>query len=285
MPNLAALLIDAETRLKDASDSPRLDAELLLAHALGQGRSFLRAHPEARLDASQAQAFERLMLARERGEPIAYLTSKREFWSLELKVTPATLIPRPETELLVEQALERIPAGAAHAVLDLGTGSGAIALAIAKERPRARVTATDQSGDALTVARANASALGLKNIELIQGDWFAPAKGRHFHLVVSNPPYVAETDPHLEQGDLRFEPRTALASGLEGLEDIRRIIADAPAHLYKDGVLLLEHGLDQGVAVRRLLEAAGFTQAESFRDLSGHERVTAGNWANEPASG
>jgi release factor glutamine methyltransferase len=285
MPALAALLTDAETRLKGASDSPRLDAELLLCHALGRPRSHLRAHPDAELDPSQARAFEALMAARARGEPLAYLTGKREFWSLELKVTPATLIPRPETELLVEQALARIPEGAAWRVLDLGTGSGAIALAIAKERPRARITATDRSADALAVARGNAVALGLKNLEFIEGDWFGAVPSHRFHLIASNPPYVAEMDPHLAQGDLRFEPRSALASGTEGLEDLRRIAAGAPLHLYKDGALLLEHGLDQGAAVRRLLEAAGFSRVRSLRDLSGHERVSGGDCANGPAAG
>ena len=285
MPNLSALLTDAETRLKDASESPRLDAELLLAHAMGSSRSHLRAHPEAALDAAQGRSFADLLSARLRGEPIAYLIGKREVWSLELKVTPATLIPRPDTELLVELALARIPTGVPWDILDLGTGSGAIALAIAKERPRMHVVATDRSADALAVARGNAKTLGLKKVEFVQGDWFAPVAGRRFHVIVSNPPYVAETDPHLQQGDLRFEPRSALSSGPDGLEDLRRIVADASAHLYKDGSLLLEHGLEQGAPVRALLGSAGFVRNQSFRDLAGHERVTGGECANGPAAG
>ncbi len=279
MQTFLSLLTEAETRLQAASDSPRLDAEVLLAHALGRDRSHLRAHPEAVLDASQALVFADLVDARLRGEPIAYLTSKREFWSLELKVTPATLIPRPETELLVEEALLRIPAQADWEILDLGTGSGAIALAIAKERPLIHVTATDRSAEALSVARSNATALGLKNMEFIQGDWFEAVSARCFHLIASNPPYVAETDPHLKQGDLRFEPLSALASGPDGLEDLRRIVAGAPDYLYKDGALLLEHGLDQGAAVRGLLQTTGFVGARSVRDLSGHERVSLADWA------
>ncbi|HLW74800.1 MAG TPA: peptide chain release factor N(5)-glutamine methyltransferase, partial [Gammaproteobacteria bacterium] len=210
---LSALLIEAAARLKDASDSPRLDAELLLAHALGRERSYLHAHPEMRLESAEARAFEQLLAARSRGEPIAHLTSKREFWSLPLTVTPATLIPRPETELLVELALERIPQGSDSTLLDLGTGSGAVALAVAKERPRCRVTATERSPEALHVAIRNAAMLGMGNIEFLEGDWYVPLPDRRFKVIVSNPPYVRDDDPHLATGDVRFEPRTALAAG------------------------------------------------------------------------
>lgn len=285
MHTLADLINAAAARLRDTSDSPRLDAELLLAHALGRSRSHLRAHPEAQPDTVQSRAFEALVAARVRGEPIAYLTGKREFWSLELEVTPATLIPRPETEFLVEQALARIPPGVALELLDLGTGSGAIALALAKERPRCRITATDVSPEALRVAAGNAARLGLTNVEFLLGDWFTPVTGRRFHLVVSNPPYVAEGDPHLGEGDLRFEPMTALSSGNDGLKDIRRIVAAAPAHLHAGGVLLLEHGLDQGEAVRSLLVSAGFAHARTFQDLAGRDRVSCGDWANPAATG
>ena len=275
---LSALLTEAETRLKDASDSPRLDAELLLAHALGRERGYLHAHPELRPESAEAQEFERLMAARTRGEPIAHLTSKREFWSLPLTVTPATLIPRPETELLVELALERIPKDASFTILDLGTGSGAVALAIAKERPLSRITATDRSREALQVAMGNAVALGLGNVEFIEGDWLVPLSGRRFEVIVSNPPYVRDDDPHLTAGDVRFEPRTALAAGADGLRDLRDIIGAAPAHLEQRGMLLLEHGQDQGEAVRRLLQGAGLTRVETRRDVSGHERVSGGVW-------
>ncbi|HEX7966277.1 MAG TPA: peptide chain release factor N(5)-glutamine methyltransferase [Gammaproteobacteria bacterium] len=285
MHTLADLLNEAAARLEDASDTPRLDAELLLAHALGRGRSHLRAYPEALPSAEQARVFGQLLAARARGEPIAYLTGKREFWSLELDVTPATLIPRPETELLVEQALARIPPGVALDMLDLGTGSGAIAIAVAKERPRCRVTATDFSAEALRVAAGSAVRLGLTDLEFLQGAWFVPVAGRRFHVVVSNPPYVAEGDPHLDEGDLRFEPVTALSSGEDGLKDIRHIVAAAPAHLHAGGVLLLEHGLDQGTAVRGLLEAAGFTHTRTFQDLAGRDRVSGGDWANPAATG
>ncbi|HEY3645266.1 MAG TPA: peptide chain release factor N(5)-glutamine methyltransferase [Gammaproteobacteria bacterium] len=278
MDTLADASRAATARLTD-SDSPQLDAELLLAHVLGADRSHLRAHPEARLDASQAQRYAELVEARRRGEPIAYLTGEREFWSLRLKVTPATLIPRPETELLVEQALALIPAGADWQIADLGTGSGAIALAIAKERPRCRVSAVDVSADALAVARDNAQRLHIANLEFLEGDWFAPLAARRFQMIVSNPPYVSIGDPHLAKGDLRFEPARALSSGGDGLEDIRRIAASAPAHLQPDGYLLLEHGFEQAASVRELLQGSGFTDARSVRDLGSHERISLGRHA------
>lgn len=266
------------------SDSPQLDAELLLAHVLGKDRSHLRAHPEAVLSAPQAQRYAELVEARRRGEPIAYLTGEREFWSLPLAVTPATLIPRPETELLVEQALALIPVDADWHLLDLGTGSGAIALALGKERSRCRVTAVDISSDALAVANGNARRLGVANIEFLQGDWFLPVVRRRFQVIVSNPPYVGASDPHLQEGDLRFEPIRALSSGDDGLADIRRIVAGASVHLDADGHLLLEHGFGQGEAVRRLLVSAGFNDAHSIRDLSGHERISMGRHAKPAAA-
>ncbi len=275
---LQELLKQATARLGAASATPRLDAEVLLAHALGRERSHLLAHADAVPDAAAAGRFETLLAARTRGEPVAYLTSKREFWSLALTVTPATLIPRPETELLVEQALERAPSGAAWPLLDLGTGSGAIALALASELPACKVTATDASSDALGVARGNAAAFGLKNIEFVAGDWFEPLSGRRFRLIVSNPPYVEEADPHLRQGDVRFEPRSALASGADGLDAIRRIVAGAPGHLETGASLLLEHGWNQGPAVRELLRMGDFRSITTYSDMAGHERVTAGVW-------
>ncbi len=281
MDTLAAALREATERLK-GSDSPRLDAELLLAHALERDRSYLSSHPEARLDSAQATRYAELTAARVRGEPIAYLIGKREFWSLELTVSPATLIPRPETELLVEQALALVPIAADWEILDLGTGSGAIALALAKERLCCRIVATDLSAESLAVAESNAARLRLSNLEFIQGDWFSPVAARRFHMIVSNPPYIALSDPHLAQADLRFEPRQALASGDDGLDDIRRIVAGAPAHLQGSGTLMLEHGYQQGSQVRGLLQAAGFGRIRSALDLAGQERVSLGHWVNAP---
>src|SRR5690606_29533287 len=223
-----------------------------------------------------AARFEALVARRAAGEPVAYLVGTRGFWRLELAVTPDTLVPRPETELLVELALARIDPRAAARVADLGTGSGAIALAIAGERPRARVVATDASAAALEVARANAAALGLGNVEFRHGDWWAPLAGERFALVASNPPYIADGDAHLAQGDLRFEPRAALASGADGLDAIRAIVAGAPAHLRDGGWLLVEHGWEQGAAVRALFEAAGFDEVATERDLEQRDRVTLG---------
>lgn len=277
-PTIASLLETASDELRDSGDTPQLEAELLLAHALGCTRTRLHTYPEETPDDASQEAFARLVAARRKGEPIAYLTGEREFWSLKLKVTPATLIPRPETELLVEQALRRIPADAEWRLLDLGTGSGAIALALASERPRSRVTATDVSAAALRVARENASSLGLKNLEFLQGHWYAPLGSRRFHLIVSNPPYVKDGDPHLQQGDLRFEPRAALAAGQDGLEAIRSIVQRAPRHLERGGAMYLEHGLDQADAVRALLRVQGFSEIETLCDLQGHERATGGAW-------
>ncbi len=284
MPDTVRNLLDAAAAaLADASPAPQLDAELLLAHALGKARSHLRAFPENTPDAAALRLFHSLVEARRHGKPIAYLTSKREFWSLELKVTPATLIPRHETELLVELALERIPADATWRVLDLGTGSGAIALALAKERPGCRLTATDRSAAALAVARENAATLEIPNVEFLEGDWFMPIAERRFDVIVSNPPYVAERDPHLDAGDLRFEPRAALAAGTEGLDDLRRIVGAAAGHLAPGGWLLLEHGHDQGATVRALLAARGFEGAATFTDLAGWDRVSGAIWAKTAA--
>lgn len=281
MPDTLAALIDAAAaELAVTSPAPRLDAELLLAHALGKERSYLRAYPEKHLDTPSLETFRRLLAARKGGKPIAYITSKREFWSLPLKVTSSTLIPRHETELLVELALQRIPQNAAWQLLDLGTGSGAVALALARERPRCRITATDMSAAALAVAVENAADLGLANVEFLDGDWFAPLGERQFHLIVSNPPYVREGDPHLKMGDVRFEPHSALTAGSDGLRDLSRIIASAPRYLEQGAWILLEHGHDQGPAVRALLSEHGFRDGATSRDLQGIERVSGGLWAN-----
>jgi len=249
---------------------------MLLAHALGRTRAALFAWPEYEPDAAQRAAFEALVEARARGTPVAYLLGSRAFHRFELQVTPAVLIPRPETERLVELALERIPPGQPCSIADLGTGSGAIALALALERPHARVLATDASEAALEVARANAARLGAGNVLFAHGDWCAALGGAPFDLIASNPPYIAAGDPHLARGDLRFEPASALASGVDGLDAIRTIVAAAPAHLVPGGWLLLEHGWEQGAAVRALLSAHGFEAVTSARDLAGHERVSFG---------
>lgn len=256
----------------------RLEAELLLVHVLGKPRSWLIAHADDVLDVAQAAAFDALVQRRHAGEPVAYITGRRGFWSLELEVTPATLIPRPETELLVELALARLPA--AGCVVDLGTGSGAIALAIAREHPQAKVVATDASLDALAVAQRNAVRLGLAHVRFMHGDWFAPLAGERFHVIVSNPPYIEADDPHLEQGDLRFEPASALASGADGLDDIRRIVKDARAHLEPGGWLMMEHGWNQGDAVRGVLSTAGYRDVFTAQDLEHRDRVSGGIWSD-----
>lgn len=252
------------------------DAALLLAHALGKPRSWLFAHADDLLGEADAARFDALLARRVAGEPVAYLTGSRGFWTLDLAVTPATLVPRPETELLVELALARLPAVAPVRVADLGTGSGAIALALAKERPRAHVVATDASPEALEVARGNAVRNRIGNVAFRLGSWLAPLAGECFDLIASNPPYIADGDPHLSQGDLRFEPAMALSCGPDGLDAIRIIVRDAPACLRPGGWLLLEHGWDQGEAVRALLAEAGFVDAATARDLEGRDRITLG---------
>jgi release factor glutamine methyltransferase len=266
------LLQDARKRI-DA-----IDAEFLLLHVLRKPRSWLFAHRDDLGSEAASAAFQTLVGRRAAGEPVAYITGQRGFWRFDLAVSPATLIPRPETELLVELALERLPQHRPLRIADLGTGSGAIALALAFERPRAQVVATDASAAALDVARANATALQLRNVEFREGDWFAPLAGERFDLIASNPPYVALGDPHLDEGDLRFEPASALSSGADGLDALRAITRRAPAHLGDDGWLLVEHGWDQGAAVRGLFAAVGFIEVETAHDLEGRDRVTLGCW-------
>ena len=268
-----------ETLLRQAAAIDRVDAEWLLAHSLQTPRSWLFAHSGDAVPAEAAVRFAALLARRQAGEPVAYLTGSQGFWTLDLAVSPATLVPRPETELLVERALARIPVNSASHVADLGTGSGAIALAIAKERPHTVVIATDASAAALEVARGNAARNGITNVEFREGDWLAPLAGETFHLIASNPPYIAEGDPHLDRGDLRFEPPTALSSGEDGLDAIRSIVRDAPARLAPGGWLLLEHGWDQGALVRALLEAAGFIDVETAHDLEGRDRISLGRKA------
>ncbi|GAA5071665.1 peptide chain release factor N(5)-glutamine methyltransferase [Lysobacter panacisoli] len=272
--SVGTLVAGATRRL--AGDEARAEAERLLAHALGVNTTWLYLHRDDTPPAERAAEFERLLQRRIAGEPVAYLLGHRGFWRFDLQVTPATLIPRPETERLVELALDRLPVDAAVRVADLGTGTGAIALAIAHERPRAHVVATDASEAALDVARENARVLGLSRVEFRRGDWLSPLAGERFDLIASNPPYIADDDKHLRQGDLRFEPRSALASGSDGLDDIRRIAADAPGHLNPDGWLLIEHGWEQGEAVRALFRAHGFEEVHTAQDWEQRDRVTLG---------
>ncbi|MBV6669470.1 peptide chain release factor N(5)-glutamine methyltransferase [Xanthomonas euvesicatoria pv. alangii] len=280
--DLAAIPADQLLR-RAAGRVERGDAEALLLHALGRDRAWLFMHGRDAVPLSVAQAFNALVQRREAGEPVAYLTGSRGFRTLDLAVSPATLIPRADTEVLVELALERLDTVPGRRVADLGTGSGAIALAIASERPQAQVIATDASAAALAMARRNADSHGLRNVDCRQGSWFAPLAGEAFDLIASNPPYIAAHDPHLQQGDLRYEPASALASGSDGLDDIRLIVADAPAHLLPGGWLLLEHGWDQGVAVAELLAARGFAAVATHQDLERRDRVTLGRWS--PAAG
>lgn len=270
----------AEVRaiVADATDvlGERLEAELLLLHVLGKPRSWLIAHADDELDDTQIKAFDALVQRRRDGEPVAYITGHRGFWTLNLEVTPATLIPRPETELLVELALARMTATAR--VADLGTGSGAIALAIARECPTASLVATDASADALVVASRNAAKHGIRNVRFAHGNWLAALEAEHFELIVSNPPYIEADDPHLAQGDLRFEPASALAAGADGLDDIRQIVAQTRDHLEPGGSLLMEHGWNQGPAVREVLSAAGYRDVFTEQDLEQRDRVSGGIW-------
>ncbi|MEW5248129.1 peptide chain release factor N(5)-glutamine methyltransferase [Microbulbifer discodermiae] len=257
------------------SDSARLDLEVLLGHILGRGRSWLYAWPEYLLSDREQDGFDSLLRRRAGGEPVAYLTGRREFWSLPLEVNASTLIPRPETELLVEVALELSPQAQCRA-LDLGTGSGAIALALAHERPGWQILAVDKSASAVAMAERNRDALGCGNLVLVQSDWFARVPPETFDLIVSNPPYIDAADPHLRRGDLRFEPRSALIAPRRGLADIESIAAGAPEFLAPDGWLVVEHGWQQAPAVRDIFTRAGLGEVSSRRDYGGRERLTIG---------
>jgi release factor glutamine methyltransferase len=272
---LAALLSSGMQRLRGNSSSPALDAGVLLAFALGIPGVRLKSHPEERADPVRAQRYLDLLERRARGEPLAYLTGQREFWSLPLTLSADVLVPRPETELLVERALALGARGVLR-VADLGTGSGAIALALAHERPGWRITATDVSESALEIARANADRLGLAPMDFRRGNWFEPLAGERFDLLVSNPPYIAADDPAMTTPELRHEPRLALTPGTDGLACLQTLARGAPAHLVPGGWLLLEHGSAQGDAVRHALVLAGFCHVRSHRDLGGHERMTEG---------
>lgn len=255
----------------------RMESEMLLCHTLDVSRAFLYSNPDIDVPMKRRADFLALVLRRCQGEPMAYLTGKREFWSLELNVGPDVLIPRPETELLVELALERIPQGCNWRIADLGTGSGAIALAIASERPACEVLASDLSEAALVIARENARRLGIGSVKFCQGSWLEPLSGS-FQLIVSNPPYVDKDDPHLQQGDCRYEPKMALSPGIDGLAAIREISRQSIEKLGAGGWLLTEHGHDQGAEVRDLLRQSGFQSVNTHADLAGLERVSEGQF-------
>lgn len=268
--------IQLETSLGLDKQDARIEVHFLLQHVLQVNRAWLIAHADDTLTPDQYAVFETLLQRRLKGEPIAHILGTREFYGLPLKVTADTLIPRPDTETLVEAALEKIPPAIPINILDLGTGTGAIALAIAKQRPQTQVTAVDFSENALTVARENAQNLAIENVTFLQSSWYSTLDNQQFHMIVSNPPYIAENDPHLTQGDVRFEPKLALTSGTDGLDDIRHIIQHAHDHLTPNGWLLLEHGYDQAQAVADLLAQAQFSHIGHRLDLSGIQRVTFG---------
>lgn len=267
-----------------ASDSPRRDAEILLGHVTGKARTWILAFDETVLTAEQLAELEALLARRVNGEPVAHLVGQREFWSLPLFVSPATLIPRPDTECLVEQALVRLPQTACR-ILDLGTGTGAIALALASERADCKVTAVDFMPDAAALAARNAAHLALNNVTVLQSDWFSALKGQRFAMIVSNPPYIDETDPHLAEGDVRFEPRTALVAADQGLADLAHIIREGRQYLLPNAYMLLEHGWKQGEAVRALFNETGYLDVETCRDYGDNERLTLGRWPHKEQAG
>ena len=267
---------DISSRLDIGVSSARIEVQCLLQQVLNVQRAYLLAHSEYQLDSLQHSAYSALLDRRLAGEPIAYILGEREFFGMNFKVTPATLIPRPDTELLVELALQRIPQGRGCKILDMGTGSGAIALSIARARPDAEILATDLSEAALQVASQNALRLGVSNVGFIRSDWFSALNARRFHLIVSNPPYVRAHDEHLIRGDVRFEPVSALVSGDDGLKDIRRIVLQAAMHLEQKGCLLLEHGYDQADEVGKTLDENDFKACFSAKDMSGITRVSGG---------
>ncbi|EGT5204958.1 TPA: peptide chain release factor N(5)-glutamine methyltransferase [Cronobacter sakazakii] len=260
-----------------ASESPRRDAEILLAFVTGRTRTFILAFGETALTDDELTRLDALLARRAAGEPVAYLIGQREFWSLPLEVSPATLIPRPDTECLVEQALARLPATPCR-ILDLGTGTGAIALALASERPDCHVTALDVIPEAVALAKRNAQRLGIDNVTILQSHWFSALTDARFSLIVSNPPYIDGDDPHLSQGDVRFEPKSALVADNAGLADLETLVTEARRFLEDNGWLMLEHGWQQGEAVRELFTRAGYQAVETCRDYGGNERLTLGHY-------
>jgi release factor glutamine methyltransferase len=278
MHSIKSVLTEAAATLVSVSDSALLDTEVLLCQALNQPRSHLRAWPDKQLQPKQLAAFKALLEQRQQGTPIAYITGNREFWSREFQVGPDVLIPRPDTELLIELSLELIPADEPVKIVDLGTGSGIIAITLAAERPQAKISATDFSLAALRIARLNADKHHIDNIEFYQSDWFANVPESKFKLIVSNPPYIAEDDYHLQQGDVRFEPQTALSAPEQGLADIRIIAEAARKYLEPGGHLLIEHGYNQQQQVQTLLKDLHYDKVKTYKDLSGQPRATYGLW-------
>jgi release factor glutamine methyltransferase len=276
MGTIATLLRDAAAQLSDSSDSAALDAEILLCLTLEKPRAYLRAWPDREPEPQQILRFQALLRQRLQGTPVAYLTGRREFWSLDFRVTPDVLIPRPETELLIELSLNLLPKDQPVKIIDLGTGSGIIAVTLAKELPQAEVTATDFSQAALDVAKHNAEQHNAAHIRFLHSDWFASVPAAVFDLVISNPPYIAENDAHLGRGDVRFEPRSALTAPRQGLADIQTIAREARRYLRTGGHLLIEHGFDQEAAVQAIFREAGYDQVQTHKDLSGQPRATYG---------
>lgn len=271
--SISSLLHSATERLS-ASDSARLDAEILLRHVINKDRSYIYAHSEKKLESSQIEIFKKLLEKRSQGFPVAYLTGKKEFWSLEFEVSKDTLIPRSETELLIESILELVDNSSALNLLDLGTGTGAIAIALAKELSQSQLTATDKSIEALTIAKRNAAFHQITNVNFIQSDWFQNIENASFNFIISNPPYISQSDSHLEQGDVQFEPISALSSGEKGLDDLTIIIKESHNFLVSGGYLLLEHGYNQGQDVMSLMEENNYTSIKALYDLSTHHRAT-----------
>ncbi|WP_347987458.1 peptide chain release factor N(5)-glutamine methyltransferase [Methylomonas sp. AM2-LC] len=278
LKSIQQLLKHASAQLTPTSETALLDAEVLLCHCLGKNRSFLRTWPEKQLEISQQKHFASLVAQRQNGIPIAYLTGHREFWSRTFQVNPDVLIPRPDSELLIELSLELLPSNRPCKILDLGTGSGILAITLAAERPQAQVLAIDISQQAITTAKHNADQLNISNTRFMVSHWLDKVVERDFDLIISNPPYIAENDPHLQQGDLRFEPTHALVSTENGLKDIRLLSAQATRHLKPKGYLLVEHGYNQTHEVQALFAAAQLDNINTFNDLSGQPRVTSGIW-------
>jgi release factor glutamine methyltransferase len=273
---ISDLLSEAQSKL--ASPDARVESELLMEAICGISRSHQYSQFNDNLSEDLVQQYQYALQRRISGEPIAYITGSRGFWDMDLHVTPDVLIPRPDTECLVEQALERIPTNNCWQIADLGTGSGAIAIAIARERPQCEITATDRSMAALVIARENANLQGSENISFVAGSWGRPLETRRFNMIISNPPYIRSNDPHLRQGDLLAEPVDALVSGADGLEDIRQIIVDAQSLLEPGGWLLMEHGYDQATEISNFMRQADFFEVFTRQDYGGNDRVTGGRW-------
>lgn len=279
MPTIESILVQATGTLSKTSDSAALDAEILLCQVLNKNRSYLRAWPEKNLTQDQHEQFENLLQQRAQGKPIAHLTGFKEFWSRDFKTTPDVLIPRPDTELLIELALELIPTNQACKLLDLGTGSGVIAITLAAERPNCSIVACDQSEKALVIAQENARSHQIKNVQFFLSDWYDQIPNNKFDLILSNPPYIAADDPHLQQGDVRFDPDCALIAEQQGLKDIIRIADQARQYLISKGHLLIEHGYDQQQQVQEIFQRFAYQNIQTYTDLAGQPRASYGQLA------